>query len=67
MHIWAVFYLHSTYPQWVEIHFETGLPSLNIFDHHIMDFPFKPKKWIDFFFETEGKENEQKVFIPLYI
>ena len=26
------------YPQWVEIHFETGLPNLNIFDHHIMDF-----------------------------
>ena len=70
MHIWVVFYLHSTYPQWVEIHFETGLPNLNIFNYipcYGFFFPCYGLDW--FFFENrkEGKPTKSFHHIIYYI
>ena len=58
------------YPQWVEIHFETGLPNLNIFNYipcYGFFFPCYGLDWFFFFLKTERKGNQQKVFITLYI
>ena len=50
------------YPQWVEIHFETDLPNLNIFNHHIRNFPFfnSLKNWIDFFWKQKVRKMDKK-------
>ena len=50
------------YPQWVEIHFETGLPNLNIFNYipcYGFFFPCYGLDWF-FFWKQKGRETNKK-------